>query len=290
MSNPPLPAATVVLLRERRPASDLETFLLRRPVRGAFAGAHVFPGGCLDESDADLGWRERCEGLDALVARLTPHVAADLVQAHAVAGIREAFEETGVLLARFQALDAAVLREGRERLLAAPGGFLGWCARHDVRLSVGELEPWAHWITPDVEARRFDTWFFLSPAPSAQAATVLPAEAVEGAWISTREALDAAARETIVLAPPTLRTIEELARCASFDEARRAARVRRLTAVMPRKLPEVEPLTLVIPGDADYGTPGVAGVDGPTRFVRLRHGWKSVDGPRAAGREGDLER
>src|SRR3954452_17570451 len=92
---PARPATTVLLLRPSRPgdaASPLEVFMVVRHHQiDAFSGALVFPGGKLEEADGDTRLRGRCGGADK--------ISADELKFR-VAGVREAFEECGVLLAR----------------------------------------------------------------------------------------------------------------------------------------------------------------------------------------------
>jgi len=71
----PRPAATVILLRDRR--GSLETLMLRKNSRIAFGGMWVFPGGRVDEED-----RAGTEGDEIAAARC--------------AAVREAREEAGV--------------------------------------------------------------------------------------------------------------------------------------------------------------------------------------------------
>jgi 8-oxo-dGTP pyrophosphatase MutT (NUDIX family) len=275
-----VPAATVALLRPSAAAPDtLETFLLRRPGRGAFPGAHVFPGGRVDTTDADPRWRDQCDGGDWLAARLDQYLPADLVLAHAVAAVREVFEETGVLLAQGRkALAPGVQQQGRADLLATTAGFLEWCVAHDIRPSLAALQPWAHWITPENERHRFDAWFFLAAAPPDQHASACGSETVEGGWMTIDGTLEALDRREVFLAPPTLRTLEELRAVRGVDEASRLARARTLEGVMPRPLAGAPHPTLVLPVDPEYGEPEPCGIAGPSRFV-LRDGrWWSEAG------------
>jgi 8-oxo-dGTP pyrophosphatase MutT (NUDIX family) len=275
----PRAASTVVLLRERRDARcTLETFLLRRPASGAFADAHVFPGGRVDVDDADQRWQVRCRGLDALAVRLRDHLGREGTLGHAVAAAREVFEETGVLLGASPTLDRDAAAAGRADLLARRTSFLAWCEAHGVHLALDRLLPWAHWITPEVEPHRFDAWFFLAALLGDQEASIIPGETLEGRWMSLGDALAAAAQETIRLSPPTLRTVEELRRYPRLDDLPRASAARRLTAVMPRALPGAADLTLVLPGDATYATSLPCGVEGPTRFVLRGKRWTSESG------------
>jgi 8-oxo-dGTP pyrophosphatase MutT (NUDIX family) len=273
----PLSAATVVLLREQTtPLPAIETFLLRRPNAGAFAGAHVFPGGRVDAADGDARWRERCHGLGELTARLAIHLSPEGVLAHGVAAVREVFEETGVLLATAgRRLPGEVRHRGRDTLLVDPDAFLPWCVEHDIRLAFDALHPWAHWITPEAERRRFDAWFFLAVAPPDQPATPAAGETLDGGWISVPGALEALVRGEIFLTPPTLRTLEELQSWTGLGQLATASRARTLLPVMPRLLPATAHPTLVMPGDPEYGEDAPCGVTGLSRFVLRDARWWS---------------
>jgi 8-oxo-dGTP pyrophosphatase MutT (NUDIX family) len=264
-------------------ASRLETYLLARPPHGAFPGVHVFPGGRVDPGDLDAAWEARSSGGDLLLAGLAAY-EPDRGRAlgHCVAAVREVFEETGLLLAQPAALPPAARLEARAGLLADRFTFADWCHRQDVTLALDRLIPWAHWVTPEAEERRFDTWIFLALAPPDQAASTLAGEVLGGSWVPIRDALVPADGERLPLAPPTLRTLEEIDRIGSWTGVVSAAPRRHLVATLPRLLPGIDPPTLALPGDAAYGSSDPCGVDGPSRFVFLAGRWVSTAGPKNA--------
>src|SRR5271170_8522426 len=92
---PPRPATTVLLLRPSKAgdaSSPLEVFMVVRHHQiDSFSGALVFPGGKLEDADGDPRLRARCGGAD--------RIGNDELKFR-IAGVREAFEECGVLLAR----------------------------------------------------------------------------------------------------------------------------------------------------------------------------------------------
>jgi len=171
----PRDAATVILLRQ---AAGVEAFLLRRTRALEFApGACVFPGGSVDERDADpaigeTGWAGPSPAEFGDLLGVSPGHARALV----CAAVRETFEESGVLLAGPSPTelvrDTAVLVQDRRSLLdgsASLGELLG---RRGLVLRADLLTPWARWITPEVSPRRFDTWFFAAALPSGQVAAL----------------------------------------------------------------------------------------------------------------------
>jgi 8-oxo-dGTP pyrophosphatase MutT (NUDIX family) len=267
----------VALLREAAVRSaGLEAFMLRRPDTGAFAGAHVFPGSRVDSADADSRWRDCADGYEAAVIHLAGHLPEHEALARLVAGIREVFEETGILLGHGRTFpDAETRGRARQDMLSGGLRFLDWCLAQEVTIELDRLWPWAHWITPDTEHRRFDTWFFLAAAPADQQARVFAGEAVEGGWKSVSDMLTVS-RGAMTLAPPTLRTLEELASHTVLDRLAVVSSTRALTPVTPRFLGGEPVPTLVLPGDPAYPSDRPAGVSGPTRFVLRDNRWMSA--------------
>src|SRR5476649_2460812 len=97
MSMIPRPAATLILVRDA--TSGMEVFMIRRTLSAAFmGGAHVFPGGAVDATDAAAELAACCDGLDDIEAsRLLVVERGGL--AYWIAAMRECFEEAGLLLA-----------------------------------------------------------------------------------------------------------------------------------------------------------------------------------------------
>ncbi len=158
---------------------------------------------------------------------------------------------------------------------AIPTGFWVAAAREleeeaGVRLgrtggsAISGLRPWAHWITPEVEPRRYDTWFFTARLPEGETAVHDGGEAVAGAWFTPTEALRRAAQGELPVAPPTLRTLLELEPFATVADI--LAVRRRLPPICPRFLTGDDGLLYVLlPGDPDH--PSAARVDPPYRYV-----------------------
>ena len=179
---PPRPATTVLLVRPSQPgdmASPLEVFMVVRHHKiDAFSGALVFPGGKLEDADGDARLRARCGGADRI---------ADGELKFRVAGVREAFEECGVLLARKRGqrnlIAAADLlgieQKWRAKLAKDEASIVDLVEAEDLEIATDLMVPFAHWITPTFAPRRFDTWFFLAEAPEDQVALHDGSESVE---------------------------------------------------------------------------------------------------------------
>ena len=113
----------------------------------------------------------------------------------------------------------------------------------------GSLVKFSRWITPPEVRIRFDTHFFLAPAPAGQEPRVDGDECVDWGWFAPQAALDAAMRDEIALVFPTIKHLEQLARFASADEVLDYARGRDVHAVVPRVVTEGEVARIVLPDD-----------------------------------------
>ena len=276
---PARPASTVVLARPLR--SGFELFLVRRGDAIAFmGGAHVFPGGRVDPHDYledPLRW---CDGVPSVLAR-TPAAGATEAVAHHVAAVRELFEEAGVLLARHRGGGIVPIRDDardrfvqyRHRLIAGEITLLDIAAGERVRFGLDMLALFANWVTPEVETRRFDTWFFLAPAPPAQDASHHAHEASDGIWITPAAAIERCLSGDLTLPPPTWTTLRALAQFSDLNDAWTWANSRQVPRVQPR-VNELADGTreILLPGDAHH--PPVPGFHASeTRFVLKDGRW-----------------
>ena len=231
---PPAPrdAASVVLLRDGEPG--LEVFMLRRVATMAFAaGMHVFPGGAIERSDSLVP----TAGLVA-DAELDARTWSDRGRAVVVAAARETFEECGVLLAVDAAGRPAVhddaLEDERAALLRGEIAFAEVLGRRSLRVDDSALVPFAHWVTPEIEDRRFDARFLVATQPDGQQARHVGGEAERSAWWHPATALAAYAEGLMPMWPPQLAVMRFLADCTTTADAVAAARE---VTVVPR-LPE----------------------------------------------------
>jgi 8-oxo-dGTP pyrophosphatase MutT (NUDIX family) len=243
---PVLPAATVLLVRD---APALEVLMVQRHHQVEFAsGALVFPGGKTHGGDHDAGWEARSLGW----AQLGPEE-----RALRIAGIREAYEESGILLARHA--DGAPFRDqaradrARADIAAGRRPFLDLAEALDIRLDLEALTVFARWITPPLTARRYDTWFYVAHVPEGQSAACDGRETVDAEWIEPSEALrlaEAGARRIVF---PTRLNLQLLAQAAGAEDAIALARRRKLVTVEPQVEPSPDGPVLTLPKDAGYG-------------------------------------
>jgi 8-oxo-dGTP pyrophosphatase MutT (NUDIX family) len=198
-----IPAATVVLMRDR-PYAPPELLMVERAAQMRFAGgAWVFPGGRVDPGDRVL----------AATLRGDP-----VIDAARIAAIREAVEEVGVAPG-ISGLTERALRTLRAALLdGVPIGVA--LEQVGAQLDAAALVTFARWLPRGVHHRIFDTHFFLARwQPDMPEPRVDRTENSRLHWISAADALASADRGDTRIIFPTRRNLERLARFASYAEA-----------------------------------------------------------------------
>jgi 8-oxo-dGTP pyrophosphatase MutT (NUDIX family) len=254
---PPKDAATVMLLRDG--AEGLEVFLLRRVAQMAFAGGMTaYPGGGVDPRDADASVAWAGPGPKWWAERFGCPVP--LARSLVCAAVRETFEESGVLLAgpdeASVVQDAGRYAEARARLVGRELSLAEFLAEADLVLRADLLRPWANWVTPVGERRRYDARFLLAELPAGQHADGSTSEAVEATWRRPADALADREAGRCWLMPPTWYTLAELAELPMVADALAASEHRRIEKVTPRLVRAGGELHLTFPGDPRYAVDG----------------------------------
>ena len=260
----PLDSATVILTRESS-QGQFKVFLMRRHRDQNFmGGAYVFPGGRLDEADCDLDLVPHTRGFTGAEAQRRlqePDLPEDKALGLFFAALRETFEESGILLAYDASGQIIDLAEGE-----TAGRFAGYRLQiHDHRLSLREmaeqerltfapdlLTPYSHWITPEIESKRFSTRFFLARQPLEQIPFHDTMEMTKSQWLSPSTAMEQQKEGQILLMPPTLKTLEELNEFDSLDDLFLAARSREIRTVLPEAFITDEGFGVRLPHDPEY--------------------------------------
>ena len=213
----PILSATVLLLRD---APDLQVLMVKRHYQIDFAaGALVFPGGKTNPEDSADDWDGLSDGEYEGKER-----------AARVAAVREAYEESGIILARpasargqGEALVGADVAERLDPFRAEVDrrerSFVELVREHDLVLALDTLVHFAHWITPDMMPKRFDTHFYPAPPPPQQLARHDGRETTDAVWLSPQLALDMekAGEATIIF--PTKMNLAKLAEERSVPTA-----------------------------------------------------------------------
>jgi 8-oxo-dGTP pyrophosphatase MutT (NUDIX family) len=191
-----IPAATLISVRERQGGLP-ELLMVQRSEGMAFAGgALVFPGGRIDDKDSELAG----EGFAARVA-----------------AIRECIEETAVPVGLSPVPDRQLALE-LQRALLAHEPLAELLERYGLKLDLDMLVPFARWVPKFHATRRFDTFFFLAPAPGPDwQPHIVEGECVAAFWINAQEALERDRSGEARLIFPTKRNLERLALHDSFE-------------------------------------------------------------------------
>ena len=242
----PVPAATILMLRDGE--QGLEVFMVVRHHQIDFAsGALVFPGGKVAEGDDEV--RDFCTGASEDDGQLALQVGA----------IREAFEECGILLAREKGSDQLLggstleaLEHYRNPLAKGELKIREFLEKEDLTLACDLLHRYAHWITPDMMPKRFDTHFYLAKAPADHIAIHDGHESVDSVWITPQAALDGARSGKYTVIFPTRLNIEMLGQSTSVANAIEMANQRNIVSVLPWTEKRDDGKYLCIPKNSGY--------------------------------------
>jgi 8-oxo-dGTP pyrophosphatase MutT (NUDIX family) len=253
---PPKRAATVMLLKDTATGTPAVHMLRRRASMAFAGGAYAYPGGGVDPRDDDhhvrwagptrAWWAQRL-GVDESSA-----------QAIVCAAVRETYEEAGVLLAG-PTPDSVVgdttgadWEADRAALVARDLSFAEFLDRRGLVLRSDLLGAWTRWITPEFESRRYDTWFFVAALPEGQRTRNASTEADRTVWIRPQEAAESYDKGELLMMPPTIATLRQLAPCATAAEALAAASARDMTPVIARARLEDGEIVLSWPGHDEF--------------------------------------
>src|SRR4030042_3096998 len=259
----PKKAATVILLRDKIP-EGFEVFLLKRHEKSSFMGGYfVYPGGRVDREDGSL---ELCsysrgttfEDAHRILGRtLSPEESF----AHWIAGMRELFEESGILFAYdhdgnpFKYKNEDDRRrfiDYRDQLQKGKTTICQIAKESNILLALDQLHYYAHWITPEARSERFDTRFFLARHPERQEASYDQKETMEGIWLSPQRALEENLNRKIALSPPTLKTLEDLSRFKSIEEVFNSLKKDEICPILPILTKISGEPAILFPWDQEY--------------------------------------
>ncbi|MFW5861621.1 MAG: NUDIX hydrolase [Spirochaetota bacterium] len=227
----PRKASTVAVVRENPGGGDFQVLLLRRNGESSFLPHnYVFPGGALEEQDDMPCFREFCAGMNSGQADVILGDEIDVSNRLSiwVAGIRETFEETGLLYAyehdgkplEFAGnLKKELYCEYRKRMFAGEITFREMLAHENLSLAVDRLCYLSRWVTPDFSPIRYDARFFLAEAPSGQDVIHDGQEITEHTWITPADALRRNREGSLPMVLPTVHTLQQLTKFQSIGEA-----------------------------------------------------------------------
>ncbi len=231
MVSQPKDAATVVVIRNRpESVKGIEVLMvLRNPKSDFVPGSYVFPGGALEKEDCSPEMESLCSDMDCEEAA---HILEDpsltkRAMGIWVAGIRETFEEVGLMMASRDdgsivsiTTDEEVERFHKYRLALREGKltFYNLLMEENLTLPVRGLHYFSRWITPELSPIRYDTRFFIAEAPAGQEALHDGRELTKHVWVTPEEALERYARGTFDMVVPTVITLEDLVGFSTVEE------------------------------------------------------------------------
>ena len=244
----PVLSSTMLLLRgEAAPA----VLMVKRHYQIDFAsGAMVFPGGKVSADDYHQEWAAHVHGDfsgDELAAR--------------IGGVREVFEESGILLATYDDCESGSYVDqsvcDRLAIHRAPVdrgemSFLELIKTNGLKLDLTGLQPYAHWITPEFMPKRFDTRFFVARAPDGQKALHDGREITEAVWTTSTDVLSLEKSGDVKLLFPTRVNLERLEDLGSVDAVFRFSKAENIVTVLPVVESGPEGKQLRIPSEAGY--------------------------------------
>lgn len=245
-------AATLLFLRDHEHA--LQVFMTQRNKQMAFAaGALVFPGGTVSKSDSTPALLAKCD-------QHTPLPNEDMTMR--MAGIRESFEEAGLLLARKEGTlltntELDTLAEQRIALNKGELSFLAFLEDNKLRIATDLLQPFARWITPEWTPRQYDTMFYLVDTPEQQPSADNK-EVINTHWLTPQDAITRADNGEFPIIFPTRMNLHRLNKAANTAEAFTQARQQPIVTVRPRIEEDQEGIRLCIPKHAGYDAIGNA--------------------------------
>ena len=214
MSDPPIPAATLIVVRDR-PSATCEILMVERAEGMAFAaGAMVFPGGRIDDADRKLA---ETAGIDAAV----------------VAAVRESIEETAIPVG-LTPVPGPDLAATLQTQLLADQPLADVLIAHTLALDPPALMPFARWVPQFHAVRRFDTLFYVARAPEGDwAPRVIAGECAAAEWVRAADVLERERAGVARLIFPTRRTLERLAQYATYEEIRADAAAHPIEPISP---------------------------------------------------------
>ena len=280
-------AATVILIRPSK-SDDWEIFLARRHQNQTFmAGAYVFPGGQLEETDKDPqleNYIKTADVFDPCRLLQDSSLPGEKARGFFIAAIRETFEEAGILLGGKTTGNSVLFHDEkvlerfndyRHQLNASQITLAEIARKEEIFLLPDTLIPYSHWITPEFEKKRFSTRFFLAKLPLGQTPVADTMELTESIWVTPQEALGMYRRKEIILMPPTFKTIEELSAFRDIDELFFAAKTKIIYPILPQLAGNI----LKLPHDPEYSIDVYkrpVNLSEPSRILAENGVWKTA--------------
>tara|TARA_B100001996_G_C18649597_1_gene588853 strand:+ start:262 stop:1020 length:759 start_codon:yes stop_codon:yes gene_type:complete len=240
----------------------VQVFMMKRSLRSSFGGIWVFPGGILEDQDQDIAKKNYCNGIDEKKAKAILNYDQESLT-YWIASLRETFEETGALIANRDnnsfftpTEDEAInLERLRSDLNNGKISFISILKQLKLKIALERLIYISHWITPDVETKRYTTRFFLTSLNEEVTMTHDDLEGTDSKWIGINEALEAHKAGRISLIMPTIKNLESISSYKNTQElisAKNAIKAKDIPAIEPKFFKENGQWKGLLPGEYGY--------------------------------------
>jgi len=254
------PSSSLMIVRD----SDIgvQVFMMKRSLRSNFGGIWVFPGGILEDQDQDIAKKNYFNGIDEKKAKAILNYDQESLT-YWIASLRETFEETGALIANREnnsfftpTEDEAInLERLRSDLNNGKISFISILKQLKLKIALERLIYISHWITPDVETKRYTTRFFLTSLNEKVTMTHDELEGTDSKWIGINEALEAHKAGRISLIMPTIKNLESISSYKNTQEiisAKNAIKAQDIPAIEPKFFKENGQWKGLLPGEYGY--------------------------------------
>ena len=240
----------------------VQVFMMKRSLRSSFGGIWVFPGGILEDQDQDIAKKNYCNGIDEKKAKAILNYDQESLT-YWIASLRETFEETGALIANRENNsfftptedEAKNLERLRSDLNNGKISFISILKQLKLKIALERLIYISHWITPDVETKRYTTRFFLTSLNEEVTMTHDDLEGTDSKWIGINEALEAHKAGRISLIMPTIKNLESISSYKNTQEmisAKNAIKAKDIQAIEPKFFKENGQWKGLLPGEYGY--------------------------------------
>ena len=254
------PSSSLMIVRD----SDvgMQVFMMKRSLRSNFGGIWVFPGGILEDQDQDIAKKNYFSGINEKKAKAILNYDQESLS-YWIASLRETFEETGALIANREnnsfftpTEDEAInLERLRSDLNNGKISFISILKQLKLKIALERLIYISHWITPDVETKRYTTRFFLTSLNEEVTLTHDDFEGTDSKWIGINEALEAHKAGRISLIMPTIKNLESISSYKNTQEmisAKNAIKAKDIPAIEPKFFKENGQWKGLLPGEYGY--------------------------------------
>lgn len=240
----------------------VQVFMMKRSLRSNFGGIWVFPGGILEDQDQDIAKKNYCNGIDEKKAKAILNYDQESLT-YWIASLRETFEETGALIAKRDnnsfftpTEDEAInLERLRSDLNNGKISFISILKQLKLKIALERLIYISHWITPDVETKRYTTRFFLTSLNEEVTMTHDDLEGTDSKWIGINEALEEYKAGRISLIMPTIKNLESISSYKNTRQmisAKNAIKAEDIPAIEPKFFKENGQWKGLLPGEYGY--------------------------------------